>query len=190
MEHFYQNIQNWFNYQDVFLEAVQNAKEDSLFVEVGTWKGGSTAFMGVEIHNSGKKIKYDAIDSFSGSKEHGDVSDFLYDECKENLKTLIDLNLLTLIKANSPEVSSNYEDSSIDFCYVDGSHEYEDVKKDIAAWLPKVKPGGTLAGHDFYGVNHQGYGKGWVGVFQAVDEAFGHENVENRGDSWIYIKPI
>lgn len=190
MEHFYHTIQNWFNYQDIFSEAVQNGKDGDYFVEVGTWKGASTSYMGVEILNSGKKIKFDAIDSFAGSKEHGDVTDFLYDECKANLQPLLDLNIINLIKATSPQISTNYEDESLAFCFLDGSHEYEDVKNDIAAWLPKVKPGGILAGHDFYGVNHPGYQKGWVGVFQAVDEAFGHLNVENRGDSWIYVKPV
>lgn len=190
MDHFYQSIQNWFNYQDVFLEAIEKAKDGSHFVEIGVWKGGSSAFMGVEIYNSNKKIKYDAIDSFRGSKEHGNVDDSLYEECRNNLKPLINLKVINLIKAYSPKVSETYEDCSIDFCYIDASHEYEDVKNDIIAWLPKVKPGGMLCGHDFYGVNHHGFGKGWVGVFQAVDEIFGHQNVENRGDSWVYYKPM
>jgi len=33
--------------------------------------------------------------------------------------------------------------------YIDGSHEYEGVKKDILAWLPKIKINGYLTGHDF-----------------------------------------
>lgn len=36
MEHYYQNIQNWFNYQDIFSEAVQRAKDGELFVEIGS----------------------------------------------------------------------------------------------------------------------------------------------------------
>ena len=189
MEHFYQGIQNWFNYEDVILEAIEKAQDGASFVEIGIWKGASAAFTGVEIINSGKKIQYDAIDSFHGSREHGDVSSFLYDECKGNLQPLIDAGAINLIQANSPDVAANYADASLDFCFIDASHEYEDVKADIAAWLPKVKPGGILAGHDFYGVDHPGYGKGWVGVFQAVDEAFGHENVKNTKDSWVYYKP-
>lgn len=190
MEHFYQSIQNWFNYQSIFSEAVNNAKDGDLFVEIGVWKGGSTSYMGVEILNSSKKIKFDAIDSFTGSKEHGDVTDFLYTECQKNLLPLISLGIVNLIKGVSPEISNNYQDNSINFCFLDGSHEYEDVKKDIQAWLPKVKTGGVLAGHDFYGINHPGYQKGWIGVFQAVDKTFGHMNVQNVGDCWIYKKPL
>lgn len=48
-------------------------------------------------------------------------------------------------------------DNSLDLLYLDGSHSYEGVKKDLDAWFYKVKTGGIIAGHDFlnpaYGVN-------------------------------------
>ena len=55
MKHFYKEIQNWFNYEKVFDLAIERASSGSKFVEIGVWKGGSTAYMGVEIFNSGKK---------------------------------------------------------------------------------------------------------------------------------------
>lgn len=180
MEHYYNTIQNWFDYQSVFKSAVENAKDGDRFVEVGVWKGGSTSFMGVEILNSGKQIKYDAIDSFEGSKEHGDVSDWLYNEASENLKPLTDLGIVNLIKGYSLDEVHNYENESIDFCFIDASHEYEDVIKDLQMWLPKVKSGGILAGHD--------YDSAWQGVIKAVDEILGKENITTIGSSFIYKK--
>lgn len=180
MEHYYNTIQNWFDYEGVFKLAIHLAKDGDRFVELGVWKGGSTSFMGVEILNSGKKIKYDAIDSFGGSKEHGDVSDWLYDEAALNLKPLTDLGVVNLIKGYSLEEVKNYEDNSIDFCFIDASHEYEDVKKDLEAWLPKVKSGGILAGHD--------YDRVWQGVIKAVDEVIGKENIVTMGSSFIHYK--
>jgi len=177
MKHFYQNIQNWFNYEKVFDLALQKAKDESRFVEIGVWKGGSTAYMGVEIFNSTKVIHYDAIDTFEGSKEHGVVNG-LYEETKNNLKPLLDVGVVNLIKGHSLDVVNKYEDESIDFCFIDGSHEYEDVKKDIEAYLPKVKSGGILAGHD--------YDKIWDGVIRGVDEVLGEVQVING--SWIYYK--
>ena len=38
------------------------------------------------------------------------------------------------------------------------------TKADISAWLPKIKVGGVIAGHDYIGE--------WPGVKQAVNEAF------------------
>jgi predicted O-methyltransferase YrrM len=177
MKHFYKEIQNWFNYEQVFDLAINSATDGAKFVEIGVWKGGSTAYMGVEILNSGKKIAYDAIDTFEGSKEHGTVIG-LYDEAYNNLKPLIDANVVNLIKGHSQEVVSNYEDESLDFCFIDGSHEYEDVKKDIEAYLKKVKKGGILAGHDYDSI--------WAGVIKAVDEILG--NVKIINGSWIYYK--
>lgn len=177
MNHFYKEIQNWFNYERVFDLAINKAEDGAKFVEIGVWKGGSTAYMGVEILKSGKKIEYDAIDTFEGSKEHGVVVG-LYEEAMQNLKPILDLNIVNLIKGHSQDVVSKYADESLDFCFIDGSHEYEDVKKDILAYLPKVKKGGILAGHD--------YDRIWQGVINAVDEILGKVEVING--SWIYYK--
>lgn len=180
MEHYYHTIQNWFDYTDVFKEAVERAEDGYKFVEIGVWKGSSTSFMGVEIYNSGKKITFDAIDTFKGSQEHGDVSSFLYEEATSNLKPLLDLNVVNLIKGHSLDVVSKYEDSSIDFCFIDGSHQYEDVKADLLAYLPKVKVGGILAGHD--------YDPAWEGVVRAVNEVIGKDKIKVIRSTFIYEK--
>ena len=146
--------------------------------------------MGVEILNSGKNIKFHAIDCFCGLKSENDhyALTEVYNEAMCNLKPLIDLNVVTVKKAYAAEISSSYKDESVFFCFIDGSHEYEHVKEDVKAWLPKVKSGGIIAGHDFYGVSHPGYGKGHTGVFKAIDEEFGHQNVQNVGDCWVFYK--
>jgi hypothetical protein len=41
-----------------------------------------------------------------------------------------------------------FDDHSLDAVFVDGSHLYDDVKRDIEAWMPKVRKGGILFGHD------------------------------------------
>ena len=179
MEHFYQNIPNWFDYPELYATAVKNAPSGARFVEVGVWKGGSAAFMGVEIVNSGKFITFDAIDTFEGSKEHGDIENF-YEETKQNLKPLIDLRIVNLIKGHSQEVVKNYADNSIDFVFIDASHEYEDVKRDLELWLPKVKQGGALGGHDYDPI--------WSGVVRAVNEMLGENNIQVFRSSYLFFK--
>jgi hypothetical protein len=55
----------------------------------------------------------------------------------------------------------NVPDESLDCLYIDCCHEYGCVKNDLAAWYPKVKKGGIVAGHDvknpMYGVERAVY---------------------------------
>lgn len=171
MEHFYFNIgENWFNYTDLYSRVVQDSKDNSHFVEVGSWKGRSASFLAVEIINSGKNIKFDCIDHWEGSWEHKkggpvydpltDTKDGLYNEFLKNISPV--KHIINPIRKSSEEAVKEYEDESLDFVFIDAGHEYDDVKKDIEIWLPKVKKGGILAGHD--------YSNDSPGVVRAVQE--------------------
>lgn len=50
---------------------------------------------------------------------------------------------------NTSDKASAEVPNNLDFVYIDGSHEYEFVKKDIELYYPKVKKGGIFGGHDF-----------------------------------------
>ena len=84
MEHFYSNIHGWSDGIDqLYQQMVAAVPVPQLqfngqgfapmeartyhFVEVGSWKGRSAAFMAVEIINSGKNIKFDCVDTWEGS---------------------------------------------------------------------------------------------------------------------------
>lgn len=45
---------------------------------------------------------------------------------------------------------------ALDFVYIDGAHDYINVKADIAAWFPLVRKGGVVGGHDFSSGSHDG----------------------------------
>ena len=59
VEHFEAKIAGWFTFPNFYRLLVEQAKENFHFVEVGTWKGKSAAFLAVEIINSGKTIHFD-----------------------------------------------------------------------------------------------------------------------------------
>jgi hypothetical protein len=40
------------------------------------------------------------------------------------------------------------EDNTLDFIYIDGDHRLSGIRSDLAMWVPKVKPGGWVLGHD------------------------------------------
>lgn len=54
------------------------------------------------------------------------------------------------IREFSVPAAAGIQDESLDFAYIDGAHDYTNVTADLAAWWPKVRPGGIFGGHDFY----------------------------------------
>ena len=72
MEHFYKDIYGFCDYVGLYKKAVEIFPSGSHFVEVGSFLGKSAVFMAVEIINSGKRIKFDCVDHWKGSKEHRD----------------------------------------------------------------------------------------------------------------------
>lgn len=61
------------------------------------------------------------------------------------------------------EAAIVFDKEYFDFVYLDNNHSYEHVIEEIEIWLPKIKKGGVLCGHDYalQGIN---------GVSKAVDE--------------------
>lgn len=182
MDHFFQTITGWFDFQDVYTFMVQRAPQQAHFVEVGAFLGKSTSFMAVEICNSGKAITFDVVDTWQGSAEHmagGEheakvvLQGTVYENFKSNIKPVE--HLINPIQSASLDAVRRYEDGSLDFVFLDASHEYKDIKADILAWRPKVKPGGFIGGHDYQGL--------FPGVIRAVREEFTKFSV--AGFTWL-----
>jgi len=172
LEHYWQDSafeEAYFTYPNLYAEMVRYFPTGSHFVEVGSWKGRSSAFMAVEINNSQKEIQFDCVDTWKGSEtEDPHQNDqyvkngTLYEKFLSNIKPVD--HIITPIRGDSVETASTYKDDSLDFVFIDGDHRYEFVKADIEAWVPKVKSGGIIAGHDY----------GWcTDVRKAVHEFFG-----------------
>jgi hypothetical protein len=82
------------------------------------------------------------------------------------------------IKDFSDNIVSNFGNHSLDVIYIDSIHTYEVTKKNIELWVPKVKLGGIISGHDYYEPK-------WSGVVRAVNEAFGKPDKVYGDHSWI-----
>lgn len=85
-----------------------------------------------------------------------------------------------LIEKASVEAALEVDDGSLDFVFIDADHTYEGCKADIEAWLPKVRSGGLVTGHD--------YAPEFPGVVQAVDETFGKPATYDD-HVWAWPKP-
>jgi len=155
MEHFYKNIHGWFSFPQLYKSMVA-LFNDATFVEIGTWKGRSAAYMAVEIINSGKNIKFYCIDPWTGETNDSEPGAYRCKETKENmlydhfLSNIAQVkSVITPIVDYSLNAVKQFPDHSVDFAFIDASHDYESVKLDIEAWYPKVKTTGILAGHDY-----------------------------------------
>lgn len=73
-------------------------------------------------------------------------------QVKDNLYKVIEeleYGHIELIQGFSPQEAAHFEDKSVDLLFIDGSHCYESVTKDLTGWLPKMKEGGKICGDDF-----------------------------------------
>jgi predicted O-methyltransferase YrrM len=51
----------------------------------------------------------------------------------------------------SSQAVKKFRGQPLDFVYIDGDHGYEAVINDITNYSSKVRPGGIIAGHDYWG---------------------------------------
>ena len=166
----YTKIHGWFDPGDAALyrQIVPNLPNGSVVVEVGVWKGRSTACLLTEIERSGKAIYLHCVDTFTGDPMAG----FGNTE-REFMTNIAPLkhHIAGIHKMESVKAAKLF--TGVQFCFIDAAHDYDSVMADIGAWLPAMGVGSILAGHDIP----------MESVRQAVQDNFG-SNYKVQGNSW------
>lgn len=149
---------------------------DKTMIEIGSFIGESTIIFA-------KHFKHViAIDPFLPDYDPMDpTSRFDFDEVFQEFKDRIEeeKDKVTIIRMKSDDAVPLLKDK-YDFIYIDGLHTYQGVKQDIINYLPLVKEGGVIGGHD-YGTPHHHL----LGVTKAVDEILEQPNKRFKDGSWI-----
>ena len=137
-------------------------------VEIGSYQGRSTAALALGSMAGGVHPVY-AVDSFIGPRP-GDrptaqgrpPSDFLCSAeiLRANLDRAGVNGVVEIIPKRSAEAVRQLPDCAL--LFIDGGHSFTDVSADLAAYLPRIRPGGTVILHDCTPEN--------PGVVRAVDE--------------------
>lgn len=117
-------------------------------VEIGSWKGRSTACLG-QGSKDGNLVFVYAIDPHTGSPEHrrwfGKV-----DTYQEFLKNISDAGVSEYIKPIKETSETAAEDFNlpIGLLFIDGEHGLAAVRLDYDLWFPKVVDDGKIIFHD------------------------------------------
>lgn len=184
-----------------------------IIADVGCWTGLSSLVLAYLADRTKGKVY--SVDWFEGSdKTNLNFAGKYFNIQRifnENIKQFEFGRCIVSYPMKSEEAVTKIEDASLDVVFIDADHRYEYVKKDIEVWLPKLKKGGLLCGHDCEIILKDGLktlydiykdeDKAEVihfGVCQAVTELGGkktrelnpHAPLESlRSGVWYYVKP-
>lgn len=175
---------------DIFRDLiVENIKPGITVAELGVFDGATT-MMNLPIIKA-VSGKYYAVDWFNGTDEsqrgvdHNNVDhtslrhyyregydQYIYPLFLENIKKTKCDDVCVVIKAKTEDAASLIPDGSLDICFIDAAHDYVNVTNDIKNYLPKVKKGGILCGHD--------YDNDHIELMKAVNDFFGRDKIKCR----------
>ncbi len=105
-----------------------------------------------------------------------------YEKLLERFKEQIESEQVLVNREYSYNAVKDFPDKGFDAIYIDSSHIFFDIKRDLNDWLPKLKLNGLMCGHDF--IHHKSFG-----VIQAVIDFMLENNFEliiinDNGGDW------
>jgi predicted O-methyltransferase YrrM len=153
--------------------------------EVGLYAGTTARYL---LKHCPSIKKYHGIDKYNAEMYKG-VTKVMYSgldpetlaKCKAKAYSIRDRRF-SIIDDYSTNASKRFKDGELDLVFIDADHTYKATKADIEAWLPKVRSGGMLVGHD--------YSLEFFPVIRAVEDTIGSDNIilfKGYG-TWVHKK--
>ena len=123
--------------------------------EIGVWNGGFSGYV-LEVTRPKELVLIDPWDLLAEQnpedwthKKHSEAEEML--TMRRNVESLYgDIPNVNIKVGFSAEVLAEYPDDYFDWVYIDGNHYYDFVRKDLELSFKKVRPGGIVAGDDFF----------------------------------------
>lgn len=142
---------------------------DQAIVEVGSYKGMSTAYLAAGARD-GHAPKVYAVDPWDKQDPPGTNGRDYYRfadpatraRFEEQLKSVGLWSHVTVRQGFSPDVARRYKGAPVGLLYVDGDHQAEAVQADVEGWLPHLAEDGLVAFDDYVSPKN-------TGVREAVD---------------------
>lgn len=131
--------------------------------EIGVWKGKWSA----RLCKDNPALHMLCVDRWATYAEYGDSRnrEDALTAAYEEAKTVLAHYRATIVRAASVDAARDVADGSLDFIYVDANHAETFVRQDLDVWVPKVRSGGIISGHDYIWRPE----RPWIQVKAAVD---------------------
>jgi predicted O-methyltransferase YrrM len=130
---------------------------EGIFVEIGSWKGRSTSFIGALCNANRTRLV--CVDHWGGSHDSL-AARYSAELAEEDVAATFRANMQSLgitveiLREPSLAAAARFADGSLDRVFLDGSHDPASVAEDLAAWFPKLNERGRLGGHDYSPEKH------------------------------------
>jgi len=157
----------------VVLRKLITENKISIFAEIGVFKGGLLTMI-LRDPCSLYIREYWAIDQWKVWSEHSpDMKQDWWDGCHRKVCQYSPwFYQLKILRLTSLEAAKIFWPEFFDMVYIDANHGYQFVVNDIKAWLPLIKKGGIIAGHDYDPTHPRAKSE----VKEAVNDFFGVGN--------------
>ena len=125
----------------------EDADPAGAIVEIGSWQGKSTIWLAAGA-SAGRGAPVVAIDPHVGTslRAAGETTAPLL---RRNLARAGVADHVEVVVATSEQAATDWN-RPISLLWIDGDHEYESVRQDVALWEPHLLPGAAIALHDTF----------------------------------------
>lgn len=184
------DLNGWNFKHQIFDDLVEQVRP-KVIIEVGTWKGASALRMARACKRLGLNTKIYCVDTWLGAVEfwtdlsHTPERDLMlvngypqiYYQFLSNVIHEGFTDMIIPIPNTSATGAKILKHLGVvaDLIYIDGSHEYEDVKSDIDKYMTLLNWSGVMFGDDY----------GWADVKKAVDETGLKTEIVDQ-NFWVY----
>lgn len=175
----YKEIKGWFPDESAkILQELIEGLGVTRVLEVGAYLGRSTGFFAERV-DAVTVIDPFTTEGWADAEINGDVKAWagegsFYNKFHANMCDLGVIDKINIVEATSAQASrlkkTQLSFSHPELVYIDGAHDYENVKQDLLLWKDYAMK--VICGDD--------YDDNWPGVKKAVDEVFPERVIEGR----------
>jgi predicted O-methyltransferase YrrM len=167
----WESIDGWFSHGDAVMYGMilDEIPDGGHFLEVGSYKGRSTLCMAQLILARKRDVKIHVVDTFEGDVDTGKGD--TYEQFMFNMKGYE--HLLGSVNRGLSHYMAKENTQFYDAVYIDALHTYDALSLDIDSWMPYLRLGGMMGGHDY----------NWSDVHRCVNDRF--TEIITMGNSWL-----